>query len=426
MTTFDVAACLLVFAAAVSVLNDRLLGLPRPIALLIGALIAATAVIGADAIFAGHNFLARWGERIQAANLQRVMLDGILALLLFAGSIQVDLHSLRDRAWTVLSLATASVFVAAVIFALGFYALSQICGQPISLGWCLVLGALLAPTDAVVVEQLLRRVRIPNSLRAIISGESLFNDGAAVVLFFAALLLAQGDPSVVGRGRLLASVLVEGIGGGVVGWIAGATAALASRRLKDHAVEVTVSLALALAAYRLAAAVEVSGPIAVVTAGLVYRAQLSQGRTAPVGISSSWAVIDDVINTFLFLLMGLQLLILHATPAQLVLLALAFFLTLLARAISVCVPIFLMRVSLRERGRAIAFLTWSGLRGGISIALALTLPDTPVKQTILVMCYGLVILSIILQGLLITAMYRALYGAKHDATQGQPMHVTEC
>jgi len=267
-------------------------------------------------------------------------------------------------------------------------------------------------------RQLLRRVRRSTTLRDIITSESLFNDGAAVVLFFAALALARGEPDVVGRGRLLLGMLTEGIGGAAIGWITGVIAAWASRRLKDDAAELTVSLALALTSFRLAAVAGVSGPIAVVTAGLVYRHQLTKKQSAQTGISSSWVVIDDLINTFLFLLMGFQLLILRATLAELVLLAFAFILTLLARAFSLGLPIFVMRVSVRERGRAIAFLTWSGLRGGISIALALSLPDSPIKDSILVMCYGIVVLSIVIQGLLVPAIYRCLYGGEKQLEPG--------
>jgi monovalent cation:H+ antiporter, CPA1 family len=375
-------------------------------------LIASALLIAADAVFVERHIVVRWGERMQSANLPHIMLDGVLALLLFASSMQVDPAALRSRAWTVLALATASVAVSTIIFALGFYGLGLLAGQAIPLGWCLVLGALLAPTDAVVVEQLLRRVPIPRSLRAVIAGESLLNDGAAVVLFFAALALAQGETDVVGHGKLFAAVLIEGIGGGALGWLAGIVAALASRRLHDATAAVTVSLALALVAYRLAAALGISGPIAVVAAGLAYRHWIAGRRTEPSEISTAWAVIDDIINTFLFMLMGFQLLVFHATLPGLMLLVLAFVLALLARGFSICVPVFMMPMSLHERGRAIAVLTWSGLRGGISIALALTLPDTAFKDTILMMCYGVVILSILIQGLLIPAVFRALYGSE--------------
>jgi CPA1 family monovalent cation:H+ antiporter len=338
----------------------------------------------------------------------------VLPLLLFAGTMQVDPQELRERAWTVLVLATAGVALATFLFAGGFYFLSRLFGTPVPLGWCLVLGAVLAPTDAVVVERLLREVKMPSMLRGIITGESLFNDGAAVVLFFAALALTEGERDVIGNGRLFLAVLLEGLGGVALGWLGGVMTSWVSRGIADRAVDVTVSLALALVVYRLAAAIQVSGPIAVVAAGLAYRyppRRMRAGRFAHLQVLRSWAVIDDLINTFLFMLMGFQLLAINTDLRAIGLLAACYLLALLSRVLSVLLPMLPLRMNLRARRQAIAVLTWTGLRGGISIALALTLPATPYRDLLLTICYGIVVVTIVLQGLSVPRMLRLMYGA---------------
>ena len=437
MTTFDAAACLLVVAALIGVANDRWFHLPRNIALLLGALCLASVVMAVDTWLVQGGGLAYWRNRIEHANLSGVLLDGILALLLFAGSMHVDLRELRDRAWPVALLATIGVIVATALFGGGFHLLTVLFGQPVPLVWCLVLGAILAPTDAVVVEGLLRQVRMPGVLRGTISGESLFNDGAAVVVFLAALAIADGQPDVIGQGRLALKILEEVVLGGLIGWLGGYMGVVICRTLKDRSLEVIVSLALALGIYRLAAAFGVSGPIAVVAAGLAFRhlprrsraaakakakAKIGPGAEAHAephplaNTMASWDVIDDLLNTLLFTLMGFQLLAVTMGASAAILLPLAFLLAVLARAISVCPAMLLLRIPAHDRVRGIAVLTWTGLRGGISIALVLTLPDTQYRDTLLAVGYGVVIATIVLQGLTVPLVLRTLYRAAAGKT----------
>ena len=424
MTTFDAAAWLFALAALIGVANDRWFHLPRNIALLLGALCVASAVMAADSWLIHGEGLAYWRNRIEHANLSGVLLDGVLALLLFAGSMHVDLRELRDRAWPVAVLATVGVVVTTALFGVGFHLLTVLIGQPVPLIWCLVLGVILAPTDAVVVEGLLRQVRMPAVLRGTISGESLFNDGAAVVLFLAALAIADGQPDVVGHGRLALKILEEVVLGGLLGWLGGYAAVKVCRSLTDRSLEVIVSLALALGIYRLAAAFGVSGPIAVVAAGLAFRhiprrrqteaeagpgVEPSLGTHPSANTLASWNVIDDLLNTLLFMLMGFQLLAVTMVSAVSVLLPLGFLLAVLARAVSVCPAMLLLPVPFSDRIRGVGVLTWTGLRGGISIALVLTLPESPYRDLLLAVGYGVVIATIVVQGLTVPRVLRALY-----------------
>ncbi len=419
MSIFDFASVLLILAAAIGVANDRTLRLPRPVALLIGALAVSSLIIGADALFAGAEVHERLHDRLARAQWPRLLLDGVLALLLFAGSLHVDLRALRRRVVTVTALATVGVVLAAALFAVGIWATLLAIGEPIPLVWCLVLGAILAPTDAVAVEGLLSRISLPPGLRALITGESLFNDGAAVVLFGAALALASGKVGVVGHGRLAYAILIESAGGAALGAAAGYLTYKAMRFSRDGALALTISLALVLATYRGAVALEVSGPIAVVSAGLALSYSLAGEREDGwgSGLPIFWSQVDDLVNTLLYMLIGFAVLAIDFSWRAALAVLLAAPLALLVRLVSVGVPMLILDLRLPNLARAIGVLTWAGLRGGISIALALILPETPYRNLLLTICFGVVIFTVIVQGLLLPRVVGALYGSlKADAS----------
>src|SRR3954447_10541054 len=211
MSAFDLFAILLLIAVTICVCNDHSLRLPRPVALLLGSIAVCGLIILVDALIGSGDLRARLRQRVLGSEWPEVMLNLLLALLLFAGSLHVDMHALRSRAWTVLSLATGSVVLTTGLFGAGFHFALKLIGIDVPLAWCLVTGAILAPTDAVAVEGLLSKVALTPRLRAIISGESLFNDGAAVVLFTTALSITTGDHSRLGHGQLLEAIVFEAL-----------------------------------------------------------------------------------------------------------------------------------------------------------------------------------------------------------------------
>lgn len=411
LTAFDLTAFLLMLAAVIGLVNDRWIGVPRNIALLIGALLVAGLAMAADLVRPDGPVLDQWRDRLHRAHLSTVLLDGVLALLLFASALHVNPRELRDHAWSVLMLSTLGVLLAALLFGAGLHALTWMAGYPIPLIWCLVLGAILAPTDPVVVQGLLRRARLPAELRGMIVGESLFNDGAAVVMVLACLAIASGAPDVLGHGRMLMHLAREVGGGILLGWGAGMLAVAAAGRPRDQTLDLILSLALALGTYRLAVALGVSGPITVVAAGLAWRHAPRNGRAHEDQTVVSWGVIDDLLNTGLFLLMGFHVLEVRPDRHGWIILPAVVGLAVLARAISVTLPVAATRMQARDKARSVCVLTWTGLRGGISIALALTLPETPWRDTLLALAYGVVIVSIIVQGLSVPSLLRLLYGA---------------
>jgi CPA1 family monovalent cation:H+ antiporter len=413
VSTFDFGAGLLVLAAVVGVVNDRTLRLPRPVALLLASLAISASIIGTTAIF-GHTEMREYLRvRIIHAHLPQILLDGFLALLLFAGSLHVDARDLRRRAWPVFVLATLGVVLATGMFGAGIWAALWLVGIPVPPGWCLAIGAVLAPTDAVAVEGLLSRVKLPPGLRAIIAGESLFNDGAAVVLFGAAVALAAGRTDVVGHGRLAVAILVECTGGVALGATAGYLTFLAIRFTRDDFLRLTISLALVLLTYRGAVVLGISGPVAVVTAGLVFNHRLARAppeEHSRASLSGFWSLIDDLLNTLLYLFVGFELLAIGLSWRALSAILIAVPLALLARLASVGAPMLVLRLRVPTPARALGILTWAGLRGGVSIALALILPPSAYRDLLLAICFGVVIFTVVVQGLLLPRVVTALYG----------------
>jgi monovalent cation:H+ antiporter, CPA1 family len=413
MEPADLIAIVLVLAASIGCINHLWIRLPPAIGMLGGSLIASLLIVSSDRVL--HLHIMSWfRETLDAANLSHVFLDGALALLLFAGSLHVDLTELSRRRWMILLLATASVILSTLIFGAGMWAMFALVGSAVPLAWCFVLGAILAPTDAIVVETLLMQARLPPGLRAAIVGESLFNDGAGVVLFLIALRVTQGQTVSIGHGQILAALAREIAGGAALGLATGWLATRLIRLIKDEGLELMISLALVLGCYRLATLADFSGPISVVVAGLCVGSLLP--RLAPdIGTRSAligfWGLLGQFLNTMLFLLIGLQILGLTLRPVELLQVAFAIPLAVVSRMVSVAIPWGLTREPLRNKARDVAVLTWTGLRGGISVALALTLPASPWRADLLVVSYAVVVFTIVVQGLTMQRFLQAVYAA---------------
>jgi len=412
MEPIDLFAVVLALAVLIGCINHIWIGLPAAIGMLLGSLVVSLLIVSSDHVF--HLHVMHWFRgTLDAADLPHFFLDGALALLLFAGSLHVDVAELNRRRWLILLLATASVILSTIIFGAGMWEAFGLIGIAVPLAWCFVLGAILAPTDAVVVENLLRQAGLPSNLRTAIVGESLFNDGAGVVLFLLALGVTRGDVIHLGHGRVVGALLREIAGGAMLGILAGWLAALLLRRIKDDGLQLLISLALVLGCYRLALLADLSGPIAVVTAGLCLSSPSPRLGLTPdmrAVLIGFWSPLNQLLNTMLFLLMGLQILGLVIQPIELVPIVFAIPLAVVSRLISVAMPLALTTENVREKLRATTVLTWAGLRGGISIALALTLPDSPWRTDLLVMTYAVVVFTIVVQGLTFSRCLRIAYG----------------
>ncbi len=394
MELFATVAALLAVTALLAFLNERLIGLPTTIGVMLIALAISVVVLvlGSAGVL---SIAERARELVAAAALEETLLRGMLSFLLFAGALHVDLGDLLDHWLEVGLFATLGVIVSTALVALAAYASAGLLGLPLGFAWCLVFGAIVAPTDPVAVLAILRRSGVGAGLRALIAGESLFNDGFAVVVFATLAGLAAGSVQL-HAGELGLFLVQEALGGAALGLVLGWLGYLALRSIDSYQVEVLITLALVAGGFALAGLLHVSGPLAVVVMGLFIGnrgRRLGMSAKTREHLDSFWELLDEVLNAVLFVLIGLELLVIDLNPAALAAGAVAIAAVTGSRLLAVGGTMRLMR---RSGGLVAA---WAGLRGGISVALALSLPAGAERELILTMTYVVVIFSIAVQGL---------------------------
>jgi CPA1 family monovalent cation:H+ antiporter len=412
MSSFDLVASLLLIAAAAGFVNYRFLHMPRSIGLLVIALGLSGCILLFDHLTGSGQEVKSWiSNALKVADLPYVLFNGTLGFLLFAGALQVKLEELRSHAWTVLALATVGVLLATILYGAGAWEMFRLGGADVPFTWCIVLGAILAPTDPIAITGLLQEIGLPKGLLAVITGESLFNDGVAVVVFAVALGVADGGEKI-RAGQIVADFVREGLGGAALGLITGYIAYCAMRAIDEYQLEITVSLALVTVTYAAADRVGASGPIATVVAGLFIGNRATRYAMSDItrtNLTLFWSVIDEILNTLLFLLIALELLTIgtrHFWPAMM---GGGVGLAVLARFISASIPAVSLNFRRPNHFRNVTVLTWGGLRGGISVALALGLPASPFRDLLLQIVYAVAIFTIVVQGLTMPPLMRLLF-----------------
>jgi CPA1 family monovalent cation:H+ antiporter len=406
MSPFEFTSSLLVIVSVLGIINHRYVHLPRTIGLLAGSLVLSIVLILIDRVIVVVDLRSWWRELVAINDLPHFFLDGALAFMLFAATLHVDLTALRAQKWTVLALTTIGVVMATIIYGIGMW---FVFGGAIPLAWCMTLGALLAPTDPVAVGGLLREAGLPAGPLAIVNGESLFNDGVAVVIFLAAIEVASGQPTTVAGVTL--DLLTEAGGGILLGLVVGYFGSKALAMVNDSALELIITLALVSGGYALSHTLNISGPLDVVVAGLMISQELS--RKSFDGSSNSviefWDLADELLNALLFLVLGFSLLSIEMSASISVAAAGGIAMALVTRLISVAVPTALVHFRSMSFVRTVIVLTWGGLRGGISVALALTLAPSPYRGDLLAVCYAVVVFTILVQGLSMPRLVRYFY-----------------
>ena len=418
LSLFDLFAFLMLLTAAFGWLNQIFFHLPSNIGLLSMGVVAALAVLLVDVFFPGIQLVTDIGNVLKQIDFYDAVMHGMLAFLLFAGALHVNWTHLKRRTVPVAVMATLGVVISTIVVGVGFWGLAQLFGLDVPLAWALVFGALISPTDPVAVLSLLKAVRVPQLLEIEMSGESLLNDGVGVVLFTILLAVAATGDNHVSVAGAAGLFLLEAFGGGVLGLVTGYIAYRAMRAIDEYVVEVFISLALVMATYMLAEKLHISGPIAVVAAGLVI------GERGPADAMSEntrhylfafWTLVDELLNSVLFLLIGLELIVVGVNLRFGWLAVCAVPLVLIARALSIGAPISVLSLRMRFIKGTIPVLIWGGVRGGISIALALSLPYVAQRPIILTATYAVVLFTIIVQGLTLKWVIRRTVPSSRNA-----------
>jgi len=406
MTTQTVIAILLTVTAMASYINYRYVKLPSAIGLTIITLLASFVFIMLDKIgFRTRDFTQ---ELLATIDFNSTVMGGMIGFLLFAGGLHINAIELFRHKWSIATLSTLGVIISTTIVGFTIWSISLFFDVSIDLYHCLLFGALIAPTDPIAVLSIFKKISAPNVLTMNIAGESLFNDGVSIVLFVSLLELGANINEV--SHSKLYFMFMQQLGGGILmGAILGFFTNFLLRKVNNFEVSVLITLSIVTGGYMVATQFGTSGPIAMVVAGLLIGLKIKEG-----GLSTGtarhllifWELIDEVLNALLFVLIGLVVFQITFTSGATIIAVIAIPVVLLARYVSVAFPITGLSLFMKFSPNTINIMTWGGLRGGISIALALSLPSGPETNELIVITYAVVVFSIIVQGLTIGPLIR--------------------
>ncbi|MFQ5508392.1 MAG: cation:proton antiporter [Leptospirillia bacterium] len=420
MSLINIAAVLIVLSAVLGYVNHRFIRLPSTIGLMVVTLASSMLVLAVAQLFPGLHLMEAVAGFVGEVDFNRTVMEGMLSILLFAGALHVELDTLLSRRWTILSLATVGVVIST--FAVGglMYLGLGLLGLNVAFIHCLIFGALISPTDPIAVLGILKSAGASQGLTAKITGESLFNDGVGVVLFTAVVAIAFGgtrhsDIS----GMDIGLLFFEEVAGGVaLGLALGYGTYRLIKNVDDHALVVLLTVALVLGGSALAASLHFSAPLCAVVAGLFignHGKRFGMTDEAADHVDTFWTLNDEILNAVLFLLIGLEILAVRFEMSFFLAGMLAIPICLVARLVSVAIPISLLGLTKSYTPGAIPILTWSGLKGGISVALALSIPSFPQKPLLVACTYLVVLFSIIVQGLTVGKVIQRL---KREEAEG--------
>jgi len=391
---------LIVLASFFSYLNLRYLKLPSTIGIMIIAMISSIILV-----ITGHLFpdtFSHFSNLLRDVDFTEVLMGAMLNFLLFAGAIHINLKDLKEQRGPIVIFSTVSVVISTfVVGGIVFY-VAPLLGLNIPFLYCLLFGALISPTDPIAVMGVLKEAKVKKSLETKVAGESLFNDGVAVVVFAVILQLTQSSDMDISFGNISWLLIKEAAGGFIVGALLGLGASNAMRKIDDYKVSVLITLSVVMGGYLIARGMHISGPLTMVAAGIVignYGKRTAMSTTTKDYLNKFWELIDEILNAILFLFIGFELLIIPNITNYWIMGGLSILIVLFARFISIYIPVKVIPFKNKFSKGTIKVLVWGGLRGGVSIALALSIDEGPHKPVILATTYFIVVFSIIVQGL---------------------------
>ena len=412
MSIFSIGAILVGLSALFGFINHRFLHLPHTIGLVVIALLASLSIIGLNLIVPSAQIGQRVTDVLRQIDFNETLMHGMLSFLMFAGALHADFSAIKTSRLTIGVMAVFGTLISTFVIGASMWFLLGFFEFKFPFVWALVFGALISPTDPVAVLSLFKTVEVPDTLQAKMTGESLFNDGIGVVLFTVVLAIAladEGHGGNIGPTEVIKLFFTEVAGGALLGLVAGYIGYRAMYGIDESSLEVLITLALVMVTYSLALSLHMSGPIAMVVAGLFIGnsgVKYAMSEKTRDYVLTFWTLIDEILNSVLFLLIGLEVLVVAESIENLWFALLAIPVTLFARTFSVTIPItILSRWETFTKG-AVPIFIWGGLRGGIAVALALSLPDIKYKFAILTITYGVVLFSIIVQGLTVKPLIK--------------------
>ncbi len=394
---------LIVLASFFSYLNIRFLKLPATIGIMIIAMISSILLVVFGNIF--PNTLTDFSKLIAGLDFTEVLMGAMLNFLLFAGAIHVNLKDLREQRGPIMVFSTLSVIISTVVVGSVLYFLLHFMKFDLPFIYCLLFGALISPTDPIAVLSILKNANVPKSLETKIAGESLFNDGVAVVIFAVILQLAQDPTNDLTLPHVSWLLIKEALGGFILGTVLGIGASKAMQKVDDYKVSVLITLSVVMGGYLIARGMHISGPLTMVAAGIII-GNFAKRKTgmSPITrdyLNKFWELIDEILNAILFLFIGFELLLIPNILGFWSIGLMCIAIVLFGRFISIWIPTKVIPFKKKFSSATVKILVWGGLRGGVSIALALSIAEGPNKQIIIAITYFVVVFSIIVQGLTI-------------------------
>ncbi len=394
---------LIVLASFFAYLNNRFLKLPATIGIMIIAMISSILLVVSGNIF--PQTFQNFSKLIANFDFTEVLMGAMLNFLLFAGAVHVNLRDLREQRGPIMVFSTVSVLISTLVIGFLLDYITTFLAIDIPFIYCLLFGALISPTDPIAVLSILKDAKVPKSLETKIAGESLFNDGVAVVVFAVILQLAQDPASDFSLPHVSWLLIKEAFGGFILGILLGITAGKAMKRIDDYKTSVLITLSVVMGGYLIAHAMHISGPLTMVAAGLIIgnfgRKKTLMSPITKDYLDKFWELIDEILNAILFLFIGFELLLIPDIWSYWKIGVICIVLVLFGRFVSIYIPTKIIPFKKKFEASTVKILVWGGLRGGVSIALALSIAEGPNKQIILAITYFVVVFSIIVQGLTI-------------------------
>jgi monovalent cation:H+ antiporter, CPA1 family len=408
MNFYAIASFILTMAILIAFVNHRFIKMQTTIAMMSASLLLSLLLI----ILSNFGFYSILKQEITHTlvriNFEELLINGMLSFLLFAGGLEIDIKMLRAQKWEILTLSSFSTILSTFLVAILIYFFLPLIDIHLNFIYCLLFGALISPTDPIAVLATFKQLNVPKTLNTIVAGESLFNDGIGIVMFLTLYQLAFIKKELTVLSVLLLFIQ-QTIGGIVYGIVLGVISSVLIKHADDHKIEILLTLAVATGGYSLALALNVSGPLAMVVTGIIigsYARHYAMTDQAKGMLGEFWELIDEILNSVLFLLIGLELLIVAEENSYLFASVFAIPLVLLTRYLTVAIPISLFKLQRRYCPHMITFLVWGGLRGGLAVALALALPPSDCRQLILAMTYSIVMFSVVIQGTTVPPLVR--------------------